>query len=349
MSTLGTLSIICIIILVLILCIPFYVFSLALITIVRNHLTRNKTTKNTTQASWSNDNSSIFTGRVSHKRYNPVIHKFSYPLFLMYIDLNEINTLFHNERGALWPLNSIISFRESDHLKNNEGNDDNTTKDFADRIRSLVYTKTQGKCVVSKEQKIFLLTHLCYFGYCFNPVSFYYIFSKDDTCIEAIVAEVSNTPWIEMKCYVLHPASNDMVKLKTNESYVNYTFPKSFHVSPFMGMNYIYDWTFWIPSNQIKVSADMIQPNTKQKEFNAFFNLTKCAISPMNVAYQLVRLPCYCVIIQIWIHIEAFWLFVKGVTFIPHPEEKETLVSSVIAMVMIPFFKIKERFGKKVD
>jgi len=161
----------------------------------------------------------------------------------------------------------------------------------------------------SKDQKIFLLTHLCYFGYCFNPVSFYYVLNKETHCndndsnrIEAIVAEVSNTPWNEMKCYVLHPRSKDVdiVRVipggrstapkvtspstavpheestatatarkvnvndnKCNPDPINYIFNKTFHVSPFMELDYIYDWTFWDPTGScIRVSATMIKKNT---------------------------------------------------------------------------------------
>ena len=90
------------------------------------------------------------------------------------------------------------------------------------------------------DQQILLLTHLSYYGYCFNPVSFYYILKKgagsigsagsianadtgassnfSDENIEAIVAEVSNTPWNAMKCYVLHPDSEDMMQVKDGRS-----------------------------------------------------------------------------------------------------------------------------------
>jgi uncharacterized protein len=44
-----------------------------------------------------------------------------------------------------------------------------------------------------------LLTNLSYFGYCFNPVSFYYLWGQHGTPqageVVAVVAEVTNTPW----------------------------------------------------------------------------------------------------------------------------------------------------------
>ena len=42
-----------------------------------------------------------------------------------------------------------------------------------------------------------ILTHLRYLGYCFNPISIYYCFGADRPPLEAIVAEVHNTPWGE--------------------------------------------------------------------------------------------------------------------------------------------------------
>lgn len=338
-------------------------------------------------------------------------------------------------RPALWPLNYLMDFRVEDHLKNGEGlmvgdndgngdssddgnsNDDNN-ESLRARIRRLLSERTDGVCSPTPDQKIYLLTHLCYFGYCFNPVSFYYILKKDSDIdtntnrIEAIVAEVSNTPWNEMKCYCLHPSSKDVdivlvesggeLRKKStptrddnstvtsattkkesstndencnhNNSSLNYIFNKTFHVSPFMELDYIYDWTFWDPTeSRIRVSATMIKKEEiatkvedeekeddnkvssqsvnddttpkKLKHFNAFFDIHRQHFTPFHLGYQLFRLPVYCFIIQIWIHIEAFRLLLKGVEFIPHPEGAETAVSKGIAMVMAPFFSLMDWFS----
>ena len=47
-----------------------------------------------------------------------------------------------------------------------------------------------------------LLTNLRTLGHCFNPVSFYYCFDDAEN-LEAVVAEVTNTPWGERHAYVL--------------------------------------------------------------------------------------------------------------------------------------------------
>lgn len=59
------------------------------------------------------------------------------------------------------------------------------------QVRSLVAEATGTRPV----GKIFLLTNLAYWGYCFNPASFYYILDSTNARIETIIAEVTNTPW----------------------------------------------------------------------------------------------------------------------------------------------------------
>jgi len=370
---------------------------------------------------------SLYSGRVSHARFKPVVHSFSYPLFFCLLDLDEIDKLFGKQcldkedksekrsRPALYPLNILMSFRETDHLKNGEGllpnNDgkqqtdgkfeDKLDKSLKSRICRLISERTDGKYIPLSNQTVFLLTHLSYFGYCFNPVSFYYIMAKDfdkevngemfqSDCIEAIVAEVSNTPWNEMKCYVLHPDSRDMDLVqegrakkhqhltcwKLNPSLVsdindfdeghvnngwkstNYIFKKKFHVSPFMDMEHTYDWTFWdLTPNRIAVSTNMIKKKLissdgpvsehSVKKFNAYFDIHKKAFTPFVLATQLIQFPMYCLIIQIWIHIEAAKLFMKGVEFIPHPKGSESEASRIIGKLMVPFFALKKYVNMK--
>ena len=220
--------------------------------------------------------SALYKGRVWHTRCRPVVHKFSYPIFLFRLDLEELDALMHQ----WWPLTWIMSFREDDHLKNNEGresnDDDNThSKDnsLLTRVLRLVAERTNHSFVPTREtHRVLLLTQLRYYGYCFNPVSFYYIIHRQTHTIEAVVGEVSNTPWLEMHAYVLHPDSVDQVQVVSQEadhisdnnnnnshhqsSMIRYRFPKAFHVSPFMEMMYWYDWTF---DPQMDHNADRIR------------------------------------------------------------------------------------------
>jgi DUF1365 family protein len=48
-------------------------------------------------------------------------------------------------------------------------------------------------------------------------VSFYYCFNASGQEVETVVAEVSNTPWNEMHCYVLD-GRNEQVRLNTDRA-----------------------------------------------------------------------------------------------------------------------------------
>ena len=311
----------------------------------------------------NNSKTTLLTGRVWHTRFHPVRHAFTYPLFMFGVDLDEENDL----NDKLWPLSLIMKFSpRQHHLINGEGNDDDddgNNKSLGERIYTLVQERTSGYLTPTRQtHAVWLVTHLEYYGYCFNPVSFYYLLNRQTGRMQAMVAEVSNTPWIEMYPYVLHPTSTDKVRYArtTTEggtAMTNFKFPKTFHVSPFMEMSYTYDWDFagedkvYADGNNnketlyIKTAMRRQQHGGAEEEqdlqFTATVRLQAAGLHPLTLAWQLARYPSYCLIVQLWIHYEAFWLFAKGVAYQPHPTGAETAASRVIGAVMAPLFEVQ--------
>jgi hypothetical protein len=111
---------------------------------------------------------------------------------MAYIDITSLSTTM--SPSLLWNINkpAIVSFRRSDYHGDPQ-------VDLEDAVRLTLLEKT-GR---SFNGPIRLLTNLRYFGYCFNPVSFYYCFNEADDKVEAIMAEVTNTPWKERYAYVI--------------------------------------------------------------------------------------------------------------------------------------------------
>ena len=136
--------------------------------------------------------SCLYEGTVRHRRQTPVAHQFRHSLFMMYLDLDELPTLF---RGRwLWSneRSNVATFRRRDHFGDPAVSLDET-------VRALVESRTGCR----PTGPIRLLTHLRYFGYCFNPLSVFFCFGPDGQSLDAVVAEVSNTPWGERHGYVL--------------------------------------------------------------------------------------------------------------------------------------------------
>ena len=156
---------------------------------------------------------------------------------MLYLDLAELDEVF---RGHwLWSTrrDTLARFDRSDHL-----GDSNVS--FDESVRALV-AQHSGRRL---QGPIRLLTHLCYFGYGFNPVSFYYCFDATDSHVECAVAEVNNTPWGEQHCYVLHQPLRVIPGV-----YQAYRSEKVLHVSPFMPMDLQYRWGLSTPGATLNV------------------------------------------------------------------------------------------------
>eukprot|EP00600_Ochromonadales_sp_CCMP1393_P001188 CAMPEP_0174978354 /NCGR_PEP_ID=MMETSP0004_2-20121128/14158_1 /TAXON_ID=420556 /ORGANISM="Ochromonas sp., Strain CCMP1393" /LENGTH=339 /DNA_ID=CAMNT_0016229719 /DNA_START=183 /DNA_END=1198 /DNA_ORIENTATION=- len=264
--------------------------------------------------------SCLYLGTVRHKRLKGGgTHNLEYPIFFSYLCLEEILKI----GWMLWPIFKVdagwlafCSFDCDKHLKGWEIN-----SSFEDRLASFV-SNASGKKLKSNGT-ITLLTHLTYFGYCFNPVSFYYAFADGDRSesepkIEFIITEVGNTPWDEQHSYLLHEAI-DNVTIQRDHSTFTAEWYKAFHVSPFMEMDYKYHFRFSKPSDTISVHSRMIKSKSNDTWFSASFNLKRIPFTPLNLLYVLFWYPLHTRMIQVWIHYEAVKLYFKNIPTFEHP------------------------------
>lgn len=249
--------------------------------------------------------SCIYEGRVRHSRSRPAKHQFSYRLFLMYLDLDELDTLF--KRRWFWSTSrpALARFRRSDHF----GPED---QPLAEAVRDRVEKETGRR----PSGSIRLLTNLSYFGFCFNPVSFYYCFSADGEQVEYIVSEVHNTPWGERDTYVL-----DCRKTAMFESSWRFSPRKKMHVSPFMPMEVEYDWVLSQPADQLSVF--MANSQESIRIFSATMSLSRKPITTWSLSSVLLRFPLQTFKIILAIYWEALRLWVKRCPFYTHPQKEE--------------------------
>ena len=253
--------------------------------------------------------SCIYDGRVKHSRTQPAVHEFSYRLFMMYLDLDELPALFRKRWFWSTSRPALARFRRSDHL----GAED---QPLAESVRQLVEKETGQR----PGGPIRLLTNLAYFGYCFNPVSFYYCFAEDGETVEFIVAEVNNTPWGERDTYVMDCRNKDMTS-------VSWRFQptKKMHVSPFMPMELEYNWVLSAPTEQLSVF--MANARNGKRFFGATLNLKKTPISGASLARILFRFPFMTARIMLAIYWQALRLWIKRCPVYKHPG-KETKVTA---------------------
>lgn len=253
--------------------------------------------------------SCLYFGRVSHRRHggasDPVSNQFEYRMFMVWLDLGELDTVF---RGRwLWSARrrALAWLRRADHFGDPAQPLENT-------VRDLVAARTGRR----PTGPIRLLTHLRYFGHCFNPVSFYYCYDDSGTSLETIVAEVSNTPWGETHLYVL-PRDEATVRGPTRE----FALDKEFHVSPFLPMETRYQWRFTEPGERLVVY--LRNEERGRHAFDATLNLARREITGASLAGALLRFPFMTMRVVLLIYWQALKLMLKGAIFYTHPAKQE--------------------------
>jgi len=249
--------------------------------------------------------SCLYVGQVRHRRFTPRAHAFRYRLFQLYLDLDELDSVF---RGRwFWSTRSanLAWFRRNDHLGPSD-------QSLSDSVRDLVEAETGRR----PQGPVRLLTHLRYFGYVMNPVSFYFCFEPGGDAIETIVAEVNNTPWGEQHCYVLDQGINTGSRDK-----LRFEVDKVFHVSPFMDLDMRYHWRLTLPEDRLVVHIENHQRGNKL--FDASLVLQRRAISAASLASVLFRFPFMTAKVMLAIYFEALRIWLKRIPFVQHPKNAE--------------------------
>ena len=248
----------------------------------------------------------IYNGVIRHRRYTPFEHFFSYPLFMVYVDISKVSKIL--KHSLIWNVNkpALISFYRKDYHGD-------SSKSLDQAVRDTIYNKT-GKKI---NGPIRILTHLRYFGFCFNPVSFYYCFDTTDSKLEMIMAEVTNTPWNERHSYII-----DKKMLKGSKKNLVAELEKKLHVSPFWGMDHQYEWLFSEPDESLLVNMKNFK--SKVKVFDATLTMKRKALTIKNLLISVLRFPFITLIVVYRIHWQALKLWIKKAPFFVHPSKIES-------------------------
>jgi DUF1365 family protein len=256
--------------------------------------------------------SCIYEGTIRHRRFAPRSNRFQYRLFFLFLDLSELPVLF--DKHPLWSYErfNLACFRRRDHF-----GDPAITLDQA--VRDLVGDRLGSR----PAGPIRLLTHLRYFGHCFNPASFYYVYDSADSRVDTIVVEIHNTPWGERHCYVLGGGQNE----HPMKNWRRHRFAKAFHVSPFIDMDIHYDWRFRVPGDSLRVH--MIDFQRGERLFDASLSLSRREITRAALTGVLFRYPMMTGKVITMIYWQALRLILKKTPFFTHPEKRGSAVERI--------------------
>jgi DUF1365 family protein len=249
--------------------------------------------------------SAIYSGTLRHRRFEPVRHEFTYPLFMAFLDVDRIPELMKVSPFTSYNRFNWAGFHDADHY-----GDPQVT------LRRRLETSAAENGIRLPNGPIYLLTHLRYLGYNFNPISLFYCYTKEGA-LDTILAEVNST-FGESHNYWLS-AANQIGKPGSG----TYRCPKRIHVSPFMPMRL--DYRFVLPSPGERLVAHM---NTLEGERSAFDATLRLRRQPWNASAlhgALMRFPWMTAKVIAAIHWEALKLHWKKVPVFTHPARQKGL------------------------
>jgi DUF1365 family protein len=238
----------------------------------------------------------IYEGTVRHRRATPTSREFAPKLFLACLDVDALPDSL--DRRPLWSARrpAPVRFRSRDFF-------DGTGRPLGDAVRDLVEARL-GRRPTGAVQ---LLAQLRTFGWLFNPLAVYYCWTPDGRALDAIVLEVTNTPWGERHWYVLDAQCNMATA----------TTAKAMHVSPFLPMDVDYRITWTVPDTDLNLRIEVRRDHTPV--FDAELALRRTTVSRWRGVTLLARYPLLPLRISAGIYAHAVRLFARGFPAYGHP------------------------------
>jgi DUF1365 family protein len=179
-------------------------------------------------------NSALYAGHVMHQRIAPRRHRLDYRLFLLLLDLDEIDSLSRRLRFFSRNRLNLLSFRDRDY-----GIGDGT----ALRVQVERHLRAAGLAIDGGS--IRLLTMPRMLGFAFNPLSIYFCHRPDGPLV-AILYEVNNT-FGQRHSYLLPVDPAAPLPIRQNTA-------KKFHVSPFLSMEMTYAFRVMPPAEKLAIA-----------------------------------------------------------------------------------------------
>ena len=243
-------------------------------------------------------NSAVYSGWVRHRRFEPKHHQFRYPMYMLAIDLDELDLLDQQHRYFRCESFAPLSFYRKDYF----GDPNSCLKKSA--ISEVSKLGGNGEAI----SKVIMVGQVRCFGIYFSPINLFFCYQYEQPIY--LLAEVNNTPWKESCRYLI-----DLKNPLPTE--------KKMHVSPFMEMAMQYHWQIKPPTENLSVHIE--NHRSSRVVFDATLALKRSSFSRQAISATLRQWPLMTFSILRGIYWQALRLLLKKIPFVTHPQANKPL------------------------
>lgn len=241
--------------------------------------------------------SRLYEGTVIHERRGDPNRSFTFRVAMLLVDLDEISELA--SLSPLWRAEhwAPMSYRRADFMGVE-------TTSLTGTVRDIV----EQRAGFRPDGPIRLLAHHRTWGWVFNPIAIYYCYAHNGETLQAVVADVTNTPWGESHAYVIdtREGGNELAEQS-----------KSLHVSPFLPMDLTYRFRLSEPAADCSFSVTVHRD--AEVVFRAVLALRQRPMTRRAIAVVLVRYPFLTHRVSFGIYQHAARLWLHRTAFYRHP------------------------------
>lgn len=247
-------------------------------------------------------NACAYVGQVVHKRMSPRLHAFSYRVFALCLDVDQIDLLAGELRLFSRGRGNLLSFHDADHAAG-------TGETVGAHARALLRQADLARFGARVE----LVCYPRLLGHVFNPLSVYFAYDATGR-LGAVIYEVSNT-LRERRSYVIPVAA------ARTDGLVVQGCDKKLYVSPFTATEARYGFHVMPPGDDIVIGVNLRERG--RPILKTHFRGHRMELSDRTIALLLLRFPLMTFKVVAAIHLEALRLWLKGTPVQPyHPSPR---------------------------